>query len=243
MDQDKPVKKRGDAKPKVDFVLGLPMDTPSAEVSAKATVAGLVISPDYVNTIRSSERKRAREAGDKPMPAKPKARKAAGKGARKKAKPPVPKVARSKSAFILDQPREMNAVEVVAKGKAAGLTFSANYVHKVRTEAKKGAKGKGTSPAKVKKPARPAAKKTAQAKKATPITSVTTKRAPAKKAAAKKRTVTVVATKPAPQSRVEAKPASSEVLFRRLLLELGLKRSRELMEEVQRKLAELSVGD
>ena len=58
MDQDKPAKKRrGDAKPKIDFVLSLPLDMPAPDVSAKAKDAGLEIKPGYVHTIRSASKK------------------------------------------------------------------------------------------------------------------------------------------------------------------------------------------
>ncbi len=41
----------------------------------------------------------------------------------------------SKAAFILAAPRDIPAKEVVAKGKAAGLKFTATYVYTVRRKA------------------------------------------------------------------------------------------------------------
>lgn len=50
-------------------------------------------------------------------------------------KPKAPKAV-SKTKFILDQPAALPAAEVVAKGKAAGLSLTAKYVWRVRSAAK-----------------------------------------------------------------------------------------------------------
>ena len=43
----------------------------------------------------------------------------------------------NKSAFIRSLPRSLSASEVVAKGKAAGLTFSDKYVYTIRAKGPK----------------------------------------------------------------------------------------------------------
>ena len=50
----------------------------------------------------------------------------------------------NKSAFIRSLPRSLPASEVVAKGKAAGLTFSDNYVHTIRSKGPKVGRPKGS---------------------------------------------------------------------------------------------------
>jgi hypothetical protein len=57
------------------------------------------------------------------------------------AKKPTAKKPQSKTKFILGQPKTLAAKEVVAKGKAAGVTFTEKYVWQVRS-AKKVAKKK-----------------------------------------------------------------------------------------------------
>lgn len=49
----------------------------------------------------------------------------------------------NKAAFVRKQPTTMSAKEIVAKAKAAGITLNDKYVHKVRSEAKVAARGKG----------------------------------------------------------------------------------------------------
>lgn len=48
----------------------------------------------------------------------------------------------NKSAFIRALPAEMTAAEAIEKGKAAGLTFSANFVSAIRSKVRTGTKGK-----------------------------------------------------------------------------------------------------
>jgi hypothetical protein len=50
----------------------------------------------------------------------------------------------NKSAFIRSLPRSLPASQVVAKGKAAGLTFSDKYVYTIRAKGPKRGRPKGS---------------------------------------------------------------------------------------------------
>jgi len=49
----------------------------------------------------------------------------------------MPKRTENKSAFVRDLPMEMAAKEVVAKAREAGLVLTENYVHTIRSAAKR----------------------------------------------------------------------------------------------------------
>lgn len=52
----------------------------------------------------------------------------------------------NKSAFVRDLPMEMSAKEVVAKAREAGLTLTENYVHTIRSAAKRKDSKPGAGP-------------------------------------------------------------------------------------------------
>ena len=61
----------------------------------------------------------------------------------KKTKKPSPKPGQpygAKAKFVLSQPREMPALDVVQKAKAAGLDISIAYVHTTRSNSRRGYK-------------------------------------------------------------------------------------------------------
>ena len=49
----------------------------------------------------------------------------------------APKKPQTKTAYVLSLPRTMSAKEVVAKGKAAGISLSDAHVYAIRSDAKK----------------------------------------------------------------------------------------------------------
>ncbi len=231
------------------LILTLPPDMPIAEVIEKAKAAGMDTTESNVSRVRTDQKRR--EAG---TPAKKAAKKPAAKAEKKPAAKTVPKVAKvakkapatmkptpakkaakttpakkaspkakapaaptsaapvSKSAFIRSQPPTMPARDVVEAARAAGITMTTKFVYRVRS-----------TPTKV------AGKKPAAATKAAP-TSKPAPKAPAKPKAASPK-------KPAPTS------GSDEVVtFRRLVLGLGVRRSRGLLEELELGLARLIGG-
>lgn len=56
----------------------------------------------------------------------------------------------NKSAFIRGLPPELSAADAVEKGKAAGLTFTTNFVSAIRSKAKAGSKPQAKKAAKAK---------------------------------------------------------------------------------------------
>lgn len=58
---------------------------------------------------------------------------------RKTAKPTIPKK-QTKAAFVRSLPRTMSAKDVIAKGKAAGMSLSAAHVYAIRSGSKKSRK-------------------------------------------------------------------------------------------------------
>jgi outer membrane biosynthesis protein TonB len=111
----------------------------------------------------------------------------------------------------------MSAKDVAEKAKAAGLEISTEYIYKVRSRL-------GTKAAK--KPAAPGK----------PATTVKPKAAVAKPKAP--------TPKPAPAPKPVASTSGTDevVSFRRLVLSLGVTRSRQLLDELERGLAALIGG-
>ncbi len=114
----------------------------------------------------------------------------------------------NKSQFIREQPSTMSAADVIAKGKAEGLTISTDHVYGVRSQAR--LKRKAT---------KVAAKKTAAAKKGA---------TPEPTAAAKKTSRKAVA-RNVRQPLVNATTSSAEELFRAVAAEIGLGRAIEIL--------------
>lgn len=228
--------------PKAAFVLSLPLEMKANDVVEKAKSAGLIMTANHVHAIRSDARKasgppgRAAKASKMPAaaakgPKTPSGAKAGKKATTTKAAKPAGRKGRGgdKKAFILAQPATLTNAEVIAKAQQAGMSISLKHVRKVRDKAgivgAKAAKVVRTAAVKA-RPGKPATKKTT-AKKATRAGSA--------------RTPKRATSRPVPASPVKA--ATPEILFRKLVLELGLKRSRELLVEVEHKLAELIAGD
>ncbi len=86
----------------------------------------------------------------------------------KKAKP-TPKKPQSKTKFILAQPKKMLAKDVVAKGRATGLTLTEKYVWQVRSAAKRAARKAKPAP-RAKAAAAPKPASAAKTKRGKPIT-------------------------------------------------------------------------
>ena len=115
------------ARPSPDltkFVLSLPMDLSAKEVVIRARAAGIKAKKKKVARIR-------REWSV--QPAKPVTTMPVAPAKLVPAAPSGPRpVVLSKSDFIRRLPVTMSVAEVVAKGKAAGLTFSDTLVYMVR---------------------------------------------------------------------------------------------------------------
>jgi hypothetical protein len=201
--------------PLTKLILSLPADMPVADVIVKAKEAGFETNEKNVSRVRVDQKKR--EAGTTAAAKKPAAKKPA---ASKKpvARKPAAKPAAANGApvnktdFVRSQPASMSAKEIAEKATAAGLEISTEYIYKVRSRL--GTKA-GKKPAA--KPA-PASKIIAKPKAATP--------------------------KPALAPKPVAPPSGSDevVTFRRLVLSLGVTRSRQLLDELERGLAALIGG-
>jgi hypothetical protein len=165
----------------------------------------------------------------------------------------------NKSAFIRSLPGTMSAAEVVAKGKAAGISLSEKYVYNIRGAAKTAKKKKAvkTSPVPAQKPTQPTSKKP-QSKtafvlslskdmsaaevvakaKATGI-ELTDKyvyniRATARSAAKKKTSGAKVASTVTPKKKPVAATktkTSAEDLLKAIAAEIGLRKAIEILQE------------
>ena len=120
----------------------------------------------------------------------------------------------SKSAFIRSQPTSMPARDVVEAARAAGITMTTKFVYNVRGGAK------ATEPTKKPSAVKPVA--------------APTKKPSAPKAAPKP--------KAAPVKAAPTGGSDQVVAFRRLVLGLGITRSRQLLDELERGLARLIGG-
>jgi hypothetical protein len=117
---------------KTAFVLSLG-SIPAGEVIAKAKAAGMTISKAHVYAIRAE--------------ANAKAGKKRGAGrhkttAAKKTTAPTSTKKVNKASFIMSFPVGVSPKEVAAAGKEKGITFSPNYVSRIRSLEK----GRGTAP-------------------------------------------------------------------------------------------------
>ncbi len=115
----------------------------------------------------------------------------------------------NKSDFIRTFPQDTSPLEIVQAAKAKGISFSANYVSTVRGASNKRATKSGTG-----KVGRPKGSKNKT-------------KAPAATVAA---AVTV---------RTAAPSSSTESTFKKLVIELGMTRSKHLLDEVTKALAKI----
>jgi hypothetical protein len=120
----------------------------------------------------------------------------------------------NKSDFIRTFPQDTSPLEIVQAAKAKGISFSANYVSTVRGASNKRAKKSGTG-----KVGRPKGSKNKT-------------KAPAAAAGA-------VAGAGAVAVRTAAPSSSTESTFKKLVIELGMTRSKHLLDEVTKALAKI----
>lgn len=125
----------------------------------------------------------------------------------------------NKSAFIRDLPRSLSAAEVVAKGKAKGMSFSEAYVHAVRAAAKK----KGS------------VKSSAKAAAADDGSKVSRMRAVLKKGKVKRGRPATVVSGGEPDT---ATASTKEAQLKTLVAAIGLDRSRAIFSAVESAFAE-----
>lgn len=118
----------------------------------------------------------------------------------------------NKSDFIRTFPQDTSPLEIVQAAKAKGISFSANYVSTVRGASNKRAKKSGTG-----KVGRPKGSKNKT-------------KAPAAGAVAGAGAVAV---------RTAAPSSSTESTFKKLVIELGMTRSKHLLDEVTKALAKI----
>jgi|GEM_PF-4270362 len=118
----------------------------------------------------------------------------------------------NKSDFIRTFPQDTSPLEIVQAAKAKGISFSANYVSTVRGASNKRAKKSGTG-----KVGRPKGSKNKT-------------KAPAAAAGAVAGAVAV---------RTAAPSSSTESTFKKLVIELGMTRSKHLLDEVTKALAKI----
>ena len=116
----------------------------------------------------------------------------------------------NKSDFIRTFPQDTSPLEIVQAAKAKGISFSANYVSTVRGASNKRAKKSGTG-----KVGRPKGSKNKT-------------KAPAAGAVAGAVAV-----------RTAAPSSSTESTFKKLVIELGMTRSKHLLDEVTKALAKI----
>jgi predicted component of type VI protein secretion system len=213
---------------KTSFVLALPADLSVGEVVKKAKAAGIALSPNYVSNIRSSAKTAAKQ-----QTAKPKAAVKAARATRVAplafAKPVATPAAAAPpltvTEFIKSQPRDIPAADVVKAAKRTGLKIDANYVYKVRSRL-----GAKPAPQAIAAAPRVAAKVPAPKATQPAPTPKASKAPPAPKAAP-----------PLPAAQ-KSSGASSDVAFKKLVVELGVARAETLLVEVKKKLAELFAG-
>jgi hypothetical protein len=202
------------------LIMSLPSDLPVAEVLAKAKEAGMETTDSNVSRVRAEVKKKA----SKPVAAKKPAAK----------KPVVAKKPAAKKPAAKKVASKPSAKKTAAPAKPASTLSKADFIRqqpatmgaRAVVEAAK-AVGLTISENHVygvradlkKKPAAPATKAAPQPKAATP--------------------------KPAPKAAT-AKPkaagSNDEVTFRRLVLGLGITRSRQLLDELEQGLARLIGG-
>jgi hypothetical protein len=215
---------------------------PAAEIIEKGKAEGYDLTPALVYKVRSAAKHQDKSAKAEPAKAKGGRKAAAPKKAEpkkaepkkaepKKAEPKKPAARKAKleakkpeakksedklgtlSEFIRNLPVDMSPEEVVTKGAAAGLSLTASYVRRIRRRMdKKAAKPVAAPKVEAKKPE---AKKPEAAKKPVPA-------APAKKA--------------------PAAEGPDDVLFRQLVVNIGLPRAKVLLGEVENKLDALISG-
>ncbi len=234
MAEDKPVEAKeskttnGKPQTKTDFIRSLPLDMSVAEVVEKAKGAGFEVTPKYVHKTRVPMRKAAtassKAAGSKASKgaSKSSASKMAKKGSSTKAKgSKSSKAAKgSKTAGVRDGKKATQASKKATSPKGKPSMTKAQFVRKLpasmptSTVIAEGSKlGLALSAAYVAKIRRKARPKGTNK----------------------------------PASRPAAKPfqvmgKSADAQFRKLVLQLGLQRSRELLGQVERKLDELIAG-
>lgn len=230
---------------KTAFVLALPADLSVGEVVKKAKAAGMTLSPNYVSNIRSSAKAATKNSSGKSKA--PKAAAAAKVGAAPKAPAREPDQAAAMPAsvaptltiteFIKSQPRNIPAADVVAAARKAGLTIDTNYVYKVRSRlaGKAAPKAIAAAPKVGAKPPAAKAPERAAAPKAT-------KPAPTPKPAETAPTPKAAKAAPAAPTAPKSTSVSSDVAFKKLVVELGVARAEALLAEVKKKLAELFAG-
>jgi hypothetical protein len=100
---------------KTAFILSLPRDLPAGEAAQRAIEAGFPTKREHVHEIRSAAKRKAQAV---------------------RAPRTTPGATTSKTAFVLSQPPEIPAAEVVRRAGAAGLTMKPEYVRKIRSAAK-----------------------------------------------------------------------------------------------------------
>jgi hypothetical protein len=202
---------------KTQFVLSLPRQLPGAQVVAQAAQAGIQISAKHVATIRSSAR--AKAGRTKPTskrtsaPTPPKGAKRSGKKVARSSTKKAPKLGRATSPKSEDN--APTVMEIVTATKPARKTAS-KRLNKARSS-------DAESPAEQTAP--PA--RTARRKIKTRTTSPKVPRAAGS------------ASTPMLERAAEG---NVEFQFRRMVVELGVRRANELVSEVRAKLADLFAG-
>lgn len=196
-------------KPKMSkaaFVRSLPADMHPRDVVAKAKEAGLIFLPQYVYGVRSadaaSKGRRAKTSTAAKSTAPATAAKASPRAASKRSRKAL-----SKTAFVLAQPSEMMAKDVVAKAKSEGLTISTAHVYAIRSDARRKS-----------------------------ATAVVASHRPAKSAAAPVPTAAPAAARGPERSSAALPLASVESELKRLMLIVGVQRSREIAADLSRRL-------
>jgi hypothetical protein len=170
------------------------------------------------------------------------------------------KKTQTKSDFIRNH-LDLSAAEIVAKGKAAGHTFTSDLVYKVKDRTKMRARGNQAKAT----PVTPApTTQAAPTSKASFIRSLPASASPKDVVAAaakrgweikgryvyevraatkhKRRKPVALRVGPHPQATPSSAGSASETTFRKLVLDLGLVRSKSLLGEVEKKLGDLIAG-
>jgi hypothetical protein len=173
----------------------------------------------------------------------------------------------TKTAFILGLPRGMPAAQAAEEAIAAGYPTKVQHVHRIRSAAKRAAKpgsiSKGSQKTLAGRPATSTSSKSMLSKsdfiRGQPLSMSAAEVVVAAAKAGLVMTTTLVhtvrgrmrkaaATAPKKPGRprktrgVAGTAASTEVTFRKMVLELGLERAKELLDEIQKKLASLIAG-
>lgn len=145
----------------------------------------------------------------------------------------------AKSAFILGQPADRPAAEVVAEGAKLGLKFLPIYVHTVRLRARKSA----SQP-----PKRRGRKPTTNASSAAamhPAEAKATSEAVARRAAAPKAASPKASPRPLPPQRASTRRRTSvtdaEARFAELVLDLGFSRAEAILRSVREVMMDITL--